>query len=317
MRAFRGVQAFLLLACFGVAAAAHAAHGDYAEAMRVRKLIQRPAAEESPDVGETIKLPTSRGFNQGGTQLCWSYATLNALETNWLVRHPGTPLELSRRTMQYLTMQDRYARKIKHIEDYISERGVSVDALQLLTANGLVAFRDFTDIADPYGRYDIDGAIAAARDEAAKLAALDTGLAKVYGVPPEQTHLDGAEIARQELSRVVLDGTEWQSYAVARDGREGWRTHPDPDARHGAQSYFMPASKIVARIKAALQAGYAVEITIGGHCILIYGATYDASGAPVTYFIKDSYPDYFYEANPASILRELVEMTTVKLPDGL
>jgi hypothetical protein len=300
----------MLLGLFGKTA--FAAHGDYAEAMRVRALISQHALADEA-AAETVKLSVSRGFDQGGTQLCWSYATLNALEANYLTAHPGAELELSRRSMQYFTLQDRWERKIRGSEDYITERGIAVDALNLIARNGLVAFDDFGDIADPYGRDHVDDDVGAARGVDAKLAALDAGLAEYIGVPPAVTHFEGGEVARATLRERVLEGKQWESYAIARDGREGYRTHPDPDARAGARSYFMPEAKIVGKIHDALKAGAAVEITIGGHCILIYGAAYDASGKPLTYFIKDSYPDYFYEADPASTMRQLVEMTTIKI----
>jgi hypothetical protein len=292
-----------------------AAHGDYAEAMRVRALIERAEPVATPMAAETVRLPVSRGFHQLDTQLCWSYATLNALETNWRVKHPDATLELSRRAMQYLTMQDRYVRQITDVEDYISERGVAVDALRLLTDSGLVAFDDYPDIADAYGSYDIAAAVAAARGEAAKVAALNAGMDRVYGALPEATHIEERPATRAELAATVLDGEAWESYAIARSGDEGYRTHPDPDARSGARSWFMPVERFAPRIRAALESGHAVEITIGGHCVVIYGATYDAAGQPQTYFVKDSYPDYFYEASPRELMRNLVEMTTVRL-DG-
>lgn len=47
--------------------------------------------------------------------------------------------------------------------------------------------------------------------------------------------------------------------------------------------------------------------------VLIYGADYDSNGSPVTYYIKDSYPNYYYLAD-ADYLHEIFwEMTTIKL----
>lgn len=302
------------LAC-ACASQALGAGSNYAEAMRVRALIAQESAQTSQDFEvEQIKLPVSRGFHQLGTELCWSYAQLNALESAYRVRHESSNLELSRRTMQYYTIADRYVLRIHGEASYTGERGVAVDAMRLLTDNGLVAFADFTDIADPYGDFDLRRAVDRAPNEAAKLEVLEAGLGEIYGVPPQETHLESeAPITRAALTENVIEGAVWQSYAISRDGREGWRAHPDPDARPGVQSWFMAASKIEARIKAALQAGYPVEITIGGHCLLIYGAAYDASSRPTRYFIKDSYPDYFYEANPRETLANLLEMTTAVL----
>ncbi len=307
-RRLRPVLALLMWSVLARPAAA--AHGDYAEAMRVRALIV--AEKQAPEAAETIRLPVSRGFDQGSTQLCWAYATLNALESNYRAAHPGSALELSRRTMQFLTMEDRWLRKIRQTEDYITERGVAVDALRLVVDNGLVAYSDYTDIDDPYGDDGVGAAVDDAHGEPAKIAALEDALATLYGVPPATTHLDATELTRDALQAAVLAGGDWESYAIARDGEEGYRTHPDPDARAGARSWFMPLAKVVARVHDALKSGHAVEITIGGHCILIYGAAYDAGGNPLTYFIKDSYPGYFYEADPARTMQNLIEMTAVK-----
>ena len=132
-------------------------------------------------------------------------------------------------------------------------------------------------------------------------------------MPPEATHLDGAPLTRLELKDVVVGDLTFGSFAIARSGDEGYRTHPDPDSRAGAQSWFMVESKVKDLVVASLRAGVAVEITVGGHCILIYGADIDAGGQAQRYYIKDSYPDYFYTADPQRTLDQLVEMTTVKL----
>src|SRR5688572_20293400 len=112
------IRYFLAIATIFISRGAIAAHSDYAEAMRIRQLIQQDDTLD-PRTYESIVLPVSRGFHQLQTQLCWSYAALNTLETNYLVKHPEAQLELSRRAMQYFTYEDRYTRKINGIENYI------------------------------------------------------------------------------------------------------------------------------------------------------------------------------------------------------
>ncbi len=291
-----------------------AAGSDYAEAMRVRALLTlpTPAVVRSPDTAE-LRLPVSRGFDQGGTELCWAYAMLNGLETTYRVRHEDADLELSRRAMQYFTMENRHLLRIRGEASYLGERGVAVDAMSMLGNQGLVAFADFADVGDAYGNFDIRRAVDRAGSEAEKIAALHEGLAVVYGVPPAVTHLDDAELSPLELTAAVVEGQVWESYAISRDAAEGYRQHPDPDARPGVVSWYMPQARFEARIKAALAAGFPVEITVGGHCLLIYGARYDAAGRAQSYFIKDSYPGYFYEADPRETMANLVEMTTAVL----
>lgn len=298
----------------GAAAAVLGAGSDYAEAMRVRRLVILEPTKLLRADAEVLVLPVSRGFDQRGTSLCWAYATLNGLETVARVRQPQSALELSRRAMQVGTIEDRYLRKLAGTGSYTGERGIAVDALTLVSRNGLVAFADFTDIDDPYGSFNIGRAVDSAVGEQAKLQALREGLARVYGVPPETTHLEGNAVARSALATAVTSGQAWESYAIARSGAEGYRPHPDPDSRAGAVSWFMPAPKLVERIRSALRAGYPLEITLGGHCLLLYGATYDDRGAPTRYYIKDSYAAYFYKAEPARVMENLVEVTTPRLP---
>ncbi len=118
-------------------------------------------------------------------------------------------------------------------------------------------------------------------------------------------------MTRGELNRAVVGNQIWQSFAAAKaGGAEKFDRHPDPDARLGTNSWYMPREKFAARIKASLEAGHASEVTIGGHTVLLYGADYDADGAPVRYYIKDSYPNYFYESDAAKLHSSLMEITT-------
>ena len=311
----RPYQVFLLI--LGIFIFSHptfAAHGRYEEAMRVRGLLEIPQESIAPeDVAERYVLPVSRGFSQEGTELCWVYATLNALESIFLARNESQKNELSRRTMQYFTFEDRYLRYIKGIENYLSERGVAVDAIRLIQAGGLVAFRDYKDIVDPYGDADITRDVDHASTSDQKIQILYTDLDIVYSRPPNATHFDDTPISREGLAKQFLGNQVWESYAAASSGEEGYRRHPDPDARQEAVSWYMPRSKFAQRIKAALKANYAVEVTIGGHCIMLYGAEYDSNGTPLHYYMKDSYPDYFYTANPAKLHETLIEISTVKI----
>ncbi len=160
-----------------------AAHGDYAEAMRIRALLE-PNGPRTAEVAEKLVLPVSRGFDQKATQLCWTYAALSMLETNYLVKNPGSKLELSRRAMQFTTMKDRYTRQIHGTENFISERGVTLDAMTLIREAGLVAFADFKDIADPYGNLNIGAQLHGAVTLAEKYGALAKALEAGYQSPP-------------------------------------------------------------------------------------------------------------------------------------
>jgi hypothetical protein len=325
----------------------HAVHGSYDEAMEIRRILTDylqsvPLAEnQSKGVQETIKLPVSRGFDQKMTGLCWAYSTLSALETIYMVRNPEEPkVELSRRAMQYYTMEDRYRRFIKNVKAHFNERGVVLDAIRLIQANGIVSFDDYADIIDPYGQVDIRNMINSADNVTDKIIAMYKGMDIVYTTPPivtqipHSTTLDNSDqkyIKEKagDLARLVLSGDVWQSYTPS-ETKVGFHNHPDSDSRWENKSWYMPRCKFPGRIKQALKAGFPVIVTIRGHTVMVYGADYDSNGLPVTYYIKDSYPahtpenleklggskyikDFCFLAE-ANKLQELFwEMTTIKL----
>jgi hypothetical protein len=323
---------------------ARAVDGSYEEAMEVRRLLNAntpylqdvPRAEtQSLGAEETIMLPVSRGFNQKRTSLCWAYATINALETIYLVRNPeGLEIELSRRAMQYYTMEDRYRRSIKNVNTYITEAGIALDAIRLIQSNGIVSFDDYNDIIDPYGQANIRDMIESGESFTDKIIAMYEGLDLVYTAPPILTHIPDSftieepnlmyvEAAPGELAAMVLAGDVWQSYTPS-ETEVGFHDHPDPDSRWENMSWYMPRSEFPGRIKQALEAGFPVIVSIRNHGVLLYGADYDSDGLPVTYYIKDSYDElrfidgqvywgYFYLAD-ADYLHEIFwEMTTVVL----
>jgi len=313
--------------------AVQAVSGTYKDAMEVRQLLSVSEADfqkicdakaRTSGVGETIVLPVSRGFTQRGTSLCWAYATLNALETIHLVQDPnGLDVELSRRAMQYYTWEDRYRRSIKGVNTYLREGGVVLDALRLIQANGIVAFDDHTDIADAYGQADISSLIDNAETVTEKMIAMYEGIGTVYTAPPTVTHIPNSlpaddpsaaylEAPPGELAELVLGDYLWESYTPS-ETETGYHDHPDADARWENQSWYMPRDEFPGRIKQALQAGFPVLISIRNHSILLYGAEYDENGDPVVYYIKDSYPDYYYLSDANYLYENFWEMATVKL----
>lgn len=306
-----------------------AVSGTYKDAMEVRRLLSVKTSDlrtktRGTGIAESIVLPVSRGFYQRGTSLCWSYATLNALETLYLVRNPeGLDVELSRRAMQYYTWEDRYRRSIKDVNTYLREGGVVLDALRLIQSNGIVAFDDYYDVADSYGQANIPAMINGAGSVTEKMMAMYEGLDLVYTVPPTRTHVPNGlasddpnaayvEAKAGDLARFVLADDVWQSYTPS-ETETGFHDHPDADARWENLSWHMPRAEFPGRIKQALQAGFPVVISIRNHSILLYGADYDEDGDPVTYYIKDSYPDYYYLSDADYLYDIFWEMTTVKL----
>ena len=70
--------------------------------------LQKPAigglAEDTKlDAGiaaERYALPITPPLDQGDSDLCWVFAALSMLETNYMVRHPGSKIALSRGALQ-------------------------------------------------------------------------------------------------------------------------------------------------------------------------------------------------------------------------
>jgi hypothetical protein len=220
------------------------------------------------------------------------------------------------------------------VSTYLSEGGVVLDAIRLIQANGIVAFEDHADVADPYGHADIETMVGNAGTLTEKLVAMYEGMDLVYSTPPTVTHMpipptvDNPDPAYEEaeageLARLVLADYRWQSYTPS-ETKAGFHDHPDPDARWENKSWHMPRGEFPSRIKHALKAGFPVIVTIENHVVLIYGADYDNDGSPVKYYIKDSFEGFhfldgifawgFYYIANANILHESFwEMTTVEL----
>jgi hypothetical protein len=280
------------------------------------EIIESPASKfqfpsfQSPET--TLRLPVSRGFHQKDSQLCWVYGFLNALESRFMSTHAGEILELSRGTMQRITMQDRFDRAIDQHEVYLSERGDEVDAYQLVLKNGLFAFSDYKDISMGIDtRYaGVKDVVFQHKDVAAQHLALTTELNHLFPELPTQSTFENHTVSPAEMAKAVMGDQKWLSYSPLKSGAEGWRKHPDSDARRGTKSFFMSMQKVVAKIHDSLEHQYPVTYGDEGHVMLIYGADYDSSRKPIRYYMKNSYTPYLFTANPDSLHRALVSIST-------
>jgi hypothetical protein len=280
--------------------------GPRENALRLRRSIEASPftnlARERREA-EVIKLPVSRGFDQKDSQLCWTHSFFNALETMELVKHPARKLELSRAAFQRRTMEDRLQRRLDGTDDFMSERGTPMDALALARRFGLVAWEDYTDIvlgAD--GRY-------ARTLRAAESTSLQEALDGVFAPWPQLTRFAGRSVTPLMLAEELLKDQQWVAFAPGNN--EGWGDHPDTDARPETRAYEMSQEKIINLIREALRDQRPVTYGGNGHSVMIYGASYDETGRPLKYFIKDCYPSYFYEAAPSKLHREMLEVTLV------
>jgi hypothetical protein len=295
-----------------------AGSGGLRAALELRSAIERKSGEvPTPPIAEHYELPVSRGFNQRMTELCWAYATLNQLETIELVRHPELPLELSRGYLQHTTWQDRLERRLADPRAALSERGTAINALKLIAERGVSQFADYADSTSEHGP-DPQGILADVADLptfAQKAAKIASDLDSVFGALPGATWVGGQSTTPLELGRrltALPPGERWISYAVAGASHApGWGADPDPDGRGDYQVLFVPIGRIRAKIHDSLKRGVPVTFSNLAHLVLIYGADYDAGGNEITFRIKDSYPDYFYEADPTQVYKEMLEVTTL------
>src|SRR5271157_2583603 len=94
------------------------------------------AAEELnqnlPSASESYALPISPPLDQGDSDLCWVYAALSMLETNYMVRHPGSRIELSRGALQFDSVADRFRRVIRGEAGRPEDGGLAVEAIALI-----------------------------------------------------------------------------------------------------------------------------------------------------------------------------------------
>jgi hypothetical protein len=276
------------------------------------------AADEGPQpvVAESYRLPISAARDQGDSDLCWVYATLNMLESNYLASHPQSKIELSRALVQRASIADRIRRSITGDSHHLEDGGIAVDALKLIRQNGLVAEKDFHPVIESAPVWDnLAKAVAQAPDEADKLATLKSAVANELGVEPEKTELDGRELTPRQLANTLLGENVWTEYDVTRDGAQRIGPSQDPDARPETRVHYVDLATAVDLIHKSLARGQSVVWgSTENHALLIYGADYDADGRALAYWVKDSFAPYTYRAPAAKIHAELTDVTVAVSP---
>lgn len=276
------------------------------------------SADEGPQplVAESYRLPISAARDQGDSDLCWVFATLNMLESNYLTRHPQSKIELSRALVQRASLADRFRRSITGDSHHLEDGGIAIDALNLIREHGLVAEKDFHAVVETAPVWDsVAEVISQAPDKADKLDALKSAVASELGATPEKTVLDGRQMTPKELANAVLGDNVWTEYDVTRDGPQRIGPSQDPDARPEARVHYVALPTAVDLIHKSLAQGQAVVWGSNeNHALLIYGADYDAAGRAIAYWVKDSFAPYTYRAPAAQIHAELTDVTVAVSP---
>jgi len=276
------------------------------------------SADQGPQplVAESYRLPISAARDQGDSDLCWVFATLNMLESNYLARHPQSRIELSRALVQRVSIADRFRRSITGDSHHLEDGGVAVDALSLIRQHGLVAEKDFHPVVESAPVWGhVAKVISQAPNEADKLNALKSAVASELGATPERTELDGHELTPKQFAEAVLGDNVWTEYDVTRDGPRRIGPSRDPDARPETRVHYVDLPTAVDLIHKSLAQGQAVVWSSNeNHALLIYGADYDAEGRALAYWVKDSFPPYTYRAPAAKIHAELTDVTVAVSP---
>ncbi len=262
------------------------------------------------EVAEHYVLPISPPMDQGNSDLCWVFATLSMLETNYRVRRPGSTIEFSRGALQLNSIADRFERRIRGEPIALEDGGLAVEALALIRRNGLINSNDFHPIVDSDPVFpSIEQRLARYADASGKLAALNDALRLKLGVTPPMTHLDGETLSPARLARAVLGDEAWTEFDLSRDGAEGWGPSLDPDARPDTRVRYVNLAAMIDLIHQSLARGEAVVWGSTDHALLIYGGDYDPNGKPLSYLIKDSFAPYAYRASADAIHRILHDVT--------
>lgn len=271
-------------------------------------------APPSPQAAESYVLPISPPLHQRDTGLCWMYATLSMLETNYLVRHPGSQILLSRGTMQIEAVEDRLERLVRGESTSLSEGGLAVEAVALIRKDGMVAQPDFRDIVD-LNRIagSIANDLARIPDRPAKEKALSEEVPIKLGVVPEVTHLDGQVVSADQMAHDVTDGYAWREFDLSPDGSESWGPSRDPDARPETRVKYVKLEVLIDLIHQSLARGQAVVWASPDHAMLIYGGDYDKDGRPLSYLIKDSFePPFTYRLSADELHKMLNDVTVAQ-----
>ncbi|MFY9972475.1 MAG: hypothetical protein WAK41_24000 [Roseiarcus sp.] len=288
--------------------------------------LQKPAigglAEDTKlDAGiaaERYALPITPPLDQGDSDLCWVFAALSMLETNYMVRHPGSKIALSRGALQVDSIADRFRRRLRGESVRLEEGGLAVEAIALIRQNGLFDRSDFHDVVDSDPIFPaIEAKVAPYENRASKQKALDEELRANLGAPPKMTHLEGKAASPVQLARAMLGDEEWTEFDLSRDGVEGWGPSHDPDARPETRVRYVGLDVMIDLIHRSLARGEAVVWGTVDHALLIYGADYDGNGKPLSYLIKDSLPPYTYRASAETIHATLNDVTVTTQPDSI
>ena len=214
-----------------------------------------PAANALKPAAESYALPITAPLDQGETGLCWAFAALSMLETNYMSRHPGAHVEFSRGGLQRDAVADRFRRLVngEGREPSADDGGLAVEALALIRENGLIERGDFHEVVDLDAIVEtLKETLAQEREPQRQEREVESQLTAALGAKPGTTHLDGRPLSPAALARAALGGETWTEFDLSRDGALGWGPSHDPDARPETRVRFVTLDAMTALIHKSL-----------------------------------------------------------------
>jgi hypothetical protein len=265
---------------------------------------------------ESYKLPITPPKDQGDSELCWAFATLSMLETNYLSRHPGANVEFSRGALQRASIVDRFERWLRGESRHLEDGGLAVDALDLIRAQGLVAAPDFHDIVESDPIFDsVAQRLDALPDATARRRVAEDAIKRGLGDPAPVTKVGGVAMTPAALAKAALGDETWIEYDLSPDGLERVGPSTDPDARPQTRVHYVALAKMIDLIKSSLRRREAVVWgSTDNHALLIFGADYGMDGRPLAYWVKDTFAPYVYREAADDLHKELTDVTVSRPP---
>jgi hypothetical protein len=306
----------------------YAIHSTIEDAVNLRNRTIYQAIQgidQSRTITKSIVLPVSRGFDQGDTGLCWSYAFFSAIETIYQVNHPKSQLEISRGAMQYINMQDRFDLAILGVEDHVNpkkygsynaEGGTPLSAEYIMKNYGATTYDDYQDILSPPDYSDIYYAVFADNTTTKqKKATAKSQLSNyfIYEIP-ENTNFNGRRLTNLAFAKEILPKGKWVTYAISKDDSDYYGQGKDPDRRRNEQTHFIPKAMFIEKIKQSLENNLPIVYSDNRHVTLIYGADFTKNDDILRFYVKDSYESlgYFYKADFKKSMKQVSEVTLLE-----
>ena len=291
---------------------------NFASSLELRNYIEI----DSPSYllpSQSIVLPVSPGVDQEETSLCWTFATLNLLESNFMLRNPQVKnVSFSRAFLQRNNAEERAIRTYILKTDVFMERGDLVNAVILVEKYGLIPI-DAKGYKDGY-QAPLKQQLSTFATNEEKLAHVKSIVDGLFFEAPSKVSFNGKTLAPKELGALVLNNQKWIAFGFKNGAKGEWDAHPDTDAFAGLKAWYLDPSKQDAVILNSLKAGYPVAMGYSGHEVIIYGADYDENGVALKYYIKDSYQrggTFTYEADPVRFHQVIMVLETVDIRSKL